>query len=155
MTIFLFFVGFIPSITKPDVKFRWFGISLWFFIESLSIYFAYDVFGNYLYYRGIWKNPPFAKSSIKIFWKDMKHGKLPFLVLPEISNNGQVMKIHLIYRKVSSRGVVVEIDRAEKFRVDNLLKELREKGAKNIKFIYKGYRICGATIKLMQELVKE
>ncbi len=76
----------------------------------------------------------------------MKHGKLPFLVLPEISNNGQVMKIHLIYRKLGSRGVVVEIDRAEKFRVDNLLKELREKGAKNIKFIYKGYRICGAKV---------
>ena len=115
-------------------------VSLW----VLSIYLVYDVFGNYLYYKGIWRDPPFAKRSVKVFWRDLKKGKLPYMLLWEVESDAT--KYHFIYRGLGNRGVVVEISKEEKLELDKFLEDRVERGAKRVRFEYNGTRVKGAVI---------
>jgi hypothetical protein len=110
---FLFYIilGFVPG--KYSYKnFHADIFSLSFYILSLfsvflASYLSYDVYGNYLYYKGIWKNPPFAKSSLKQFWRDIRKGKEPYLLLSEIK--GECTVLYFLYTRLFNRGVEVTI----------------------------------------------
>ncbi len=119
----------------------------------LGIYLGYDVYGNYLFYKGIWKNPPFAKSSIKIFWKYVKMGKKPYLLLSEKKGNCTIF--HIIQRGLFQRGVIIElcddelndikkrwIDKLkeEKDRIEKLVFEYERYGIKGLRIVYRDGR---------------
>ncbi len=115
-------------------------VSLW----VLSIYLAYDVFGNYLYYKGIWRDPPFAKRSVKVFWRDMKKGKIKAIIL--WGGGKESMDFHIIYQRLANRGVVVKISKDEKLGLDKFLKERMNRGAKRVTFEYDGLMVKDAII---------
>ena len=78
-----------------------------FLLLMLASYLSYDVYGNYLYYRGIWKDPPFAKSSLRQFWKDIRRDKKPYLLLSDIK--GECTVFYFIYTRLLNRGVEVTV----------------------------------------------
>ncbi len=141
-----FFVIFIPSIENFNDTIDVISLFVVPLLFAIAIYLYYSIIGNYLYYKGIWRDPPFAKRSVKVFWRDLKKGKLPSLVLPEMSEDGKVLRFHLFYSRLGNRGVVVEIDKEEKERIDAMLRELKIKGGKNIEFLYVGNRVAGVRI---------
>jgi len=153
MWFFVFFMGLIISgvipgslsIKSPNSS--WNKIlfySLFIFITLMTIYLTYDVYGNYLYYKGVWKDPPFGKRSVKAFWRDLKRGKLPYMVVWEVEDS--VINYHMIYRGFGVRGVVVKISKEEKLELDKFLKERMERGAKRVRFEYEGLWVKDAII---------
>lgn len=149
-TIFFFFVGIEPAILGKPMKFIWMGLLVWLLILFLSVYLAYDVYGNYLYYKGIWKDPPFAKSSLRIFWRDIKRGKKPYLLLGERKGNCTVF--YFIYKRMFARGVDVvicddELDKIgrkwikklkeEKDKIRELIFEYEKYGIRSLRIVYK------------------
>ena len=149
-TIFFFFVGIEPAILGKPMKFIWMGLSLWLLILFLSVYLSYDVYGNYLYYKGIWKNPPFTKSSLRIFWRDIKRGKKPYLLLGDRKGNCTIF--YFIYKRMFARGVDVEIcddelDKIgrkwikrlneEKDKIRELVFEYEKYGIRSLRIVYR------------------
>ena len=143
-TIVSFIYAFLPAVYEPDVKLRFVPIILCPLLLVLTMYLTYDVFGNYLYYKGIWRDPPFAKRSVKVFWRDLKKGKLPYMLLWEVESDAT--KYHFIYRGLGNRGVVVEIRKEEKLELDEFLENRVKRGAKRVRFEYDGLRVKGAVI---------
>ncbi len=81
--------------------------ALSFLLLMLASYLSYDVYGNYLYYKGLIKNPPFSKSSLRQFWKDIRTGRKPFLILTE--RTGECTVFYFIYTRLLNRGVEVTV----------------------------------------------
>ncbi len=142
--IIVFIYAFLPAIFEPDLDLRWMPIVLWIFLLLLTTYLSYDVYGNYLYYKGVWKDPPFAKRSVKTFWKDLKKGKIHGMIL--WGGGSRRMDFHIIYQGLGNRGVVVKIGKEEKLGLDSFLKERIERGAKRVRFEYEGIRVKDAII---------
>ena len=142
--VIIFIYAFLPAIFEPDLDLRWMPIVLWIFLLLLTTYLSYDVYGNYLYYKGIWKDPPFAKRSVKEFWKNLKKGKMHGMILWGGERN--VIDFHIIYQRLGNRGVVVRISNEEKLELDKFLKDRVERGAKRIIFEYEGIRVKDAII---------
>ncbi len=142
--IIVFIYAFLPAIFEPDLNLRWMPIVLWIFLLLLTTYLSYDVYGNYLYYKGIWKDPPFAKRSVKKFWKDLKKGKIRGMIL--WGDDRDAIDFHIIYQGLGNRGVVVKISKEEKLGLDSFLKERMEREAKRVRFEYDGIRVKDAII---------
>ena len=96
----------IPSILNfdPD-KLMWLiGMCILFLLVwIIGIYLVYDSWGNYFYYKGWKKNPPWSKHVIKKFWKDMHRGKLKRFILTEVIEENGIKCF--IFSNLSSLGL--------------------------------------------------